>query len=64
MRWEYKTIQYNRRNFFGGALKIDAAEFNDQLNRLGAEGWELVSIAPNIAGWQAQGVIAVFKRAR
>lgn len=64
MRWEYKTFQYNKRNFFGGALKMDTSEFTDQLNKLGSEGWELVSVAPNPVGWHNQGVIVVFKRAR
>lgn len=64
MRWEYKTIQYNKRSFLSGALKIDANDFNDQLNRLGGEGWELVSVTASHLGWQGQGVILVFKRAR
>jgi len=64
MHWEYKTIQYNKRNFFGGALKMDTGEFTDQLNKLGNDGWELVNVCPNPVGWQMQGVIMVFKRPR
>jgi hypothetical protein len=59
MRWEYKTLSFKKRSFFSGA--IDAEVLNQQLDALGREGWELVSIYPNGLG-TASGVIAVFKR--
>lgn len=63
MRWEYKTIEYSKRNFFGGALKLDSNEFTEKLNKLGNEGWELVGTTPQM-GWQGQGLILIFKRPR
>jgi hypothetical protein len=59
MRWEYKTLSYKKRSFFSGA--IDAEALNQQLDALGRDGWELVSICPKGLG-TASGVIAVFKR--
>jgi len=60
MKWEYKTINYEKRSFFSG--KIDRAELNEKLNDIGREGWELVSISGS-SGWgAAAGILAVFKR--
>lgn len=59
MRWEYKTLSFKKRSFFSGT--IDSEAFNQQLDALGREGWELVSICPNGLG-AASGVVAVFKR--
>lgn len=56
MRWEYKTIKV-KRNFFGA---IDAEALQVQLNELGREGWELVTLN------QSQSVcgLAVLKRSK
>jgi len=62
MRWEYKTINFKKRSFFSGALNIE--ELNQQLDVLGRDGWELVSMCQGIFGSSSQGVIAVFKRSR
>ena len=59
MRWEYKTINFTKRSFFTGTIELDA--FETQLNELGREGWELVSVTQN---QMQRGVMAVFKRAR
>jgi hypothetical protein len=60
-QWEYRTIKYKTGGFLGG--KIDEQEFEDILNKLGYEGWELVSCFDTS---QSQGasrdIIAVFKR--
>lgn len=62
MRWEYKTISFKKRNFFSGA--IDAEALNQQLDGLGREGWELVSVCPGTFFGTPSGVIAVLKRQR
>ncbi len=62
MRWEYKTVAFKKRRFFSGA--IDAEAFNQQLDGLGREGWELVSICPSVFMGAPTGVIAVLKRQR
>lgn len=62
MRWEYKTINFKKRSFFSGAL--DTEELNQQLDALGRDGWELVSMCQSIFMRSPQGIIAVFKRSR
>lgn len=60
-QWEYRTVKYKTGGFLGG--KIDEQEFEDVLNKLGYDGWELVSCFDTS---QAQGasrdIIAIFKR--
>ncbi|MPN42032.1 hypothetical protein SDC9_189588 [bioreactor metagenome] len=47
--------------FLGG--KIDGNLFNDHLNKLGEEGWELIStFDTNFAHGGTRDVVAVFKR--
>lgn len=60
MRWEYKTIAFKKRRFFTGAIDADA--LNQQLDGLGRDGWELVSICPGSFFGAPSGVIAVLKR--
>ena len=42
MKWEYRTVMFEASRWFLGG-KIDGKQFNDHLNQLGEEGWELVS---------------------
>lgn len=62
MRWEYKTVRFKKRSFFSGAL--DTEELNQQLDALGRDGWELVSLCPAMYMSTSQGLIAVLKRSR
>ncbi len=57
MRWEYKVIEVKRKFLTGG---IAPESFQAQLNELGREGWELVSVNQN----QMHSVVAVLKRSR
>lgn len=59
MRWEYKTLHFTKRSFFSGAINTESLEL--QLNDLGREGWELVSLAQVN---HMQGIIAVLKRSK
>ena len=61
IRWEYKTIKYKTGGFLGG--KVDEAEFENELNQHGEEGWELVSCFDTSMGQgTSRDVIVVFKR--
>ncbi|MBU5427490.1 DUF4177 domain-containing protein [Tissierella pigra] len=60
-RWEYKTIKFGLKGFGGGILETE--DFNYELNKLGDQGWELVScFTPNGANGYSRDAIAVFKR--
>jgi hypothetical protein len=61
MKWEYTTTQLAAHGFLGG--KLDTVKFEQMLNRLGADGWELVNAFDTNQGHGAtRDVIAVFKR--
>ncbi|HEX2208895.1 MAG TPA: DUF4177 domain-containing protein [Longimicrobium sp.] len=61
-RWQYTMLTVDVYNFARGP-RVDPAEIGGNLNRLGGEGWELVSMIDVNAG---QGgtcdLVAVFKR--
>lgn len=60
-KWEYKTLKYETKGLFGG--KVVEGELEEQFNRLGAQGWELVtSFDTSIYQGQSRDIIAIFKR--
>jgi len=60
-RWEYKTIKLKTTGMVGGIL--DTAAFDEMLNQLGNEGWELVAAFDTNQSYGAsREAIAVFKR--
>lgn len=60
-RWEYRTIKFGLRGFIGGILKTE--DFDYELNKLGEQGWELVScFTANAGNGYSRDAIAVFKR--
>ena len=60
-RWEYRTIKVLTKGFAGGILEIQ--NFDTELNKMGSEGWELVSsFDTNQSYGQTREVVAVFKR--
>ena len=65
-RWEYTTSMMRPKGWQAMVgVKLDAEAFNDHLNRLGEEGWELVSVFDtNRADGDTKEVVAVFKRPR
>jgi hypothetical protein len=61
MKWEYSTVMFEASGWLGG--KLDGQKFNERLNGLGEEGWELVSVFDTNYGQGAtRDVVAVFKR--
>lgn len=62
MKWEYRTVMFDVSGWFLGG-KLDGHDFNDRLNLLGEEGWELVSVFDtNVAHGGTRNVVAVLKR--
>ncbi|MCC3374866.1 DUF4177 domain-containing protein [Cohnella sp. REN36] len=60
-RWQYQTLKYKTGGWMGG--KVNEQEFQDELNRYGAEGWELVScFDTSISQGASRDIIVVFKR--
>ena len=58
--FEYRTIVYDTKGFFGG--KVDNG-LEEQLNFLGSRGWELVSsVSTNANGGKTMSIIAILKR--
>jgi hypothetical protein len=59
-RWTYQVLEMMP-TFFRG--RVSAERLHDELNRLGAQGWELVSVART--GVRATGVVQLYlKRAQ
>jgi hypothetical protein len=63
INWEYKTLTFEAAGFWSGGGKLDAQLLTEQLNELGSEGWELVSVfdTTKLEG-QTRQVYAVLKR--
>ena len=60
-KWEYSTKKMQTKGFTGGILEIQ--DFDTELNKMGSEGWELVScFGTNQSYGQTREVIVVFKR--
>ena len=60
-KWEYLTEIINTKGIF--TTKINAAEFNQILNDLGREGWELIDkTAMALEVGKTTSIICVFKR--
>jgi len=57
--WEYLTIHDSEKFFI---MDEDATSTTHELNKLGADGWELVSFCVNPSNGDACGCVAVFKR--
>jgi uncharacterized protein DUF4177 len=62
MTWEYMTVRIGATGFWAGG-KLDGDAFNAELNKLGGQGWELVSVFDtNMIDGQTRDVFAVLKR--
>ncbi len=59
MKWEYKTIFFNKKNFFTSV--VDTNLLDGKINDYADRGWELVSFK-NVGHFGWQGVIIIFKR--
>ena len=60
-RFEYNTKIIDAKGFFSG--KVNAEKFNETLNEMGSDGWELVeTTASNQDFGGTRYIICVFKR--
>ena len=60
-KFEYKTLFTDAKGTFGG--KVDKNAFQQELNELGSQGWELVSAIPTAQSYgSTRWVISIFKR--
>lgn len=60
-RFAYKIVKFDATGFLGG--KVDLEEMSREFDRLGAEGWELVTVFDTNSGHgQSKWIIATFKR--
>jgi hypothetical protein len=60
-KWEYITHKFETKGALGGIL--DTENFTYELNRLGDQGWELVSCVTTAQSYgSSREVIAVLKR--
>lgn len=61
--WEYQTLKVLPGGFFGG--KVDEDELLAALNRMGSEGWELVSVFDTSYGQgRSREIVLILKRPR
>ncbi|KUO65193.1 MAG: hypothetical protein APF84_08655 [Gracilibacter sp. BRH_c7a] len=62
-KWEYKTVAFDGKGLFKSKFEFDA-ESDAELNKLGNEGWELVTMVSPISAMTGSTVklIATFKR--
>ena len=60
-KFKYKTLFTDAKGVFGG--KVDECTFQSDLNKLGAQGWELVNTAAAAQSYgSTRWIISIFKR--
>lgn len=61
MKWEYKTVKFHTKGLY--SVKVDANQIEDCCNKLGQDGWELVTnvVTAGGQGWTSL-VVLIFKR--
>lgn len=60
-QYEYKTLFTDAKGVFGG--KVEKTTFQNDLNELGSQGWELVNtVATNQSYGSTRWIISIFKR--
>ena len=60
-RFEYYTYIYDTEGFCGGKVRVE--DFQTELNRLGNDGWELVSaVSTNQGNGYTRSIVCILKR--
>jgi hypothetical protein len=61
MKFEYKTLIYDTKGFFGG--KVDEDEFESTINGAAKDGWELINSFPTTEQSGAtRCIVLIFRR--
>ena len=60
MKFEYKIITIDTKGVF--SKKINNSEIENEYNKYGKDGWELVSTISNNDGGYTKQIISMFKR--
>lgn len=63
-KWEYLTVKFDAKGFLGGV--VDTQTLDAQLNQLGEQGWELVSVFDTnmLIHGTTREIVATLKRRR
>ncbi len=62
-KFEYYTLMLPTKGFWGGGGDVDVNLFSSELNRLGSDGWELVSSHATSQDFgSSKNIICIFKR--
>lgn len=62
MKWEYKSVEFNTANFWKG-IAFSVEQVDELTNRLGVEGWEMVSsVSLNEDTGYSKSFVLFFKR--
>lgn len=60
-KYEYYTFIYDTKGIWGGVVELN--HFQNELNRLGEEGWELVSgISTTQGSGSSKSIVCILKR--
>lgn len=65
MKWEYRTevVKIRKKIGLGGRSCVEAGDVDEATNKLGAEGWEMVSAVQAFdLGGKPTAVMLLFKR--
>jgi hypothetical protein len=60
MKWEYRTVKLSAESFWG--VKFDDVKFENSMNELGQQEWELIAVFATEHGARTKDVAGVFKR--
>lgn len=61
-KFEYKTVMLGEQSNIDKGTSMDIVKIEDGLNKLGREGWELVTTSENITSGYTTRMFLIFKR--